>query len=74
MRFPLTYDQVVILVKLIRNEKLFKREMDPFDMVALTQVGAIKRTNNENKNRGLTITQKGKLRFYKWAKKEGMTQ
>ena len=72
MRFPLTPDQALILVKLINNERILMREMNPFDMVALTQGGAIKRTNNENKNRGLTITQAGKRRFVKWARKEGL--
>jgi hypothetical protein len=38
----------------------------------LTQVGAVKRTNNENKNRGLIITKLGMRRFLKFAKKEGM--
>ena len=72
MRFPMNNSHAIILVKLINNEKLLKREMDPLDMVALTQVGAIKRTNNENKNRGLIITRAGKIRFVKWARKEGM--
>jgi len=72
MRFPMTQTHARILVKLIKNEKLLKRDMDPFDMITLTQVGAIKRTNNENKNRGLIITQAGKRRFVRWARKEGM--
>ncbi len=74
MRFPMTHQHAIILVKLINNEKLLKREMDPFDLVALTQVGAIKRTNNENKNRGLIITTAGKKRFVKWARKEGLLE
>ena len=72
MQFPMTHPQAHILCRLINNEKLLKREMDPFDVIVLTQVGAIKRTNNENKNRGLTITKLGMRRFLKFAKKEGM--
>ena len=72
MRFPLTETQALVLVKLISNEKLLKSEMDTFDMITLTQVGAIIRTNNENKNRGLIITKAGKRRFINWARKEGM--
>ena len=72
MRFPLTHDQALILVKMINKEKLFVRDMNPMDMVILTQVGAIKITKEENKNNGLTITLAGKKRFVKWAKKEGM--
>ena len=71
MRFPMTHPQALILCRLINNEKLTKQEMDPFDMVTLTQVGAIKRTNNENKNRGLAVTMSGKNRFLKFVKKEG---
>jgi len=67
MRFPLTLPQVNILVKLINKEKLLKRDMDPMDMVILTQVGAIKM-----KKEGLTITKAGVQRFVKWTKKEGM--
>ena len=67
MRFPLTHSQALILVKLINKEKLSKRDMAPLDMVVLTQVKAIKITKD-----GLTITRKGKVRFVKWARKEGM--
>ena len=67
MRFPLTETQALILVKLINNEKLLKREMHWQNMVILTQVGAIKMTKD-----GLAITKKGKIRFVKWARKEGM--
>ncbi len=67
MRFPLNHDQALILVKLINKEKLFKKDMKPMDMVILTQVGAIRM-----KKEGLTITQSGKMRFVKWARKEGM--
>ena len=66
MRFPLTEQQALILVKLINKEKLLKRDMNPMDMVILTQVGAIKMTKD-----GLAITKKGKIRFVKWARKEG---
>ena len=72
MRFPLTQHQALILVKLINNEKLSRRDMDPMDMVTLTQVGAIRITKEENKNNGLTITNAGRMRFIKWARKEGM--
>ena len=72
MRFPMTYPQALTLCRLINNEKLIKQEMDPFDVITLTQVGAIKRTNNENKNRGLTITRLGMKRFLKFTQKEGM--
>jgi len=72
MRFPMTHPQALILCRLINNEKLIKQEMDPFDVITLTQVGAIKRTNNENKNRGLTITRLGMKRFLKFTQKEGM--
>ena len=71
MRFPLTENQALILVKLINNEKLLKRDMDPIDMVILTQVGAIKMTKQANKNGGLVVTQKGARRFVRWAKKNG---
>ena len=71
MRFPLTEHQALILVKLINNEKLLRRDMDPMDMVTLTQVGAIKITKEDNKNKGLTITNAGRRRFIKWARKEG---
>ena len=67
MRFPLTQDQALILTKLINKDKLHKRDMNPMDMVVLTQVGAIRM-----KKEGLTITHKGRLRFVKWAQKEGM--
>ena len=72
MRFPMSHPQALILCRLINNEKLTKQEMDPFDVITLTQVGAIKRTNNENKNRGLTITRLGMKRFLKFTQKEGM--
>lgn len=72
MQFPMTHPQALILCRLINNEKLIKQEMDPFDVITLTQVGAIKRTNNENKNRGLTVTKLGMKRFLKFAQKEGM--
>ena len=71
MRFPLTQTQALILVKLINNEKLLKRDMQWENMVILTQVGAIKMTKENNKNSGLTITRKGRVRFVKWARKEG---
>ncbi len=74
MRFPLTHHQALILVKLINNEKLLKRDMVPMDMVTLTQVGAIRITKEENKNNGLAITNAGRRRFVKWARKEGMVQ
>ena len=67
MRFPLTQSQSLILVKLINNETLRKHEMHWEDMVVLTQVKAIKMTKE-----GLTITRKGKIRFVKWARKEGL--
>ena len=67
MRFPMNNNHAIILVKLINNEKLLKRDMTPMDMVILTQVGAIRM-----KKEGLTITQSGKRRFVKWARKEGM--
>ncbi len=66
MRFPLTQSQSLILVKLINGDKLLKRDMNPMDMVILTQVKAIKMTKD-----GLAITKKGKIRFVKWARKEG---
>ena len=66
MRFPLTQSQSLILVKLINGDKLLKRDMNPIDMVILTQVKAIKMTKD-----GLAITKKGKIRFVKWARKEG---
>ena len=69
MRFPLTETQAVILVKLINKEKLLKRDMMILDMVILTQVGAIKM-----RKEGLTITKDGKLRFVKWARKQGMVK
>ncbi len=72
MRFPLTQSQALILVKLINNERLLVREMRPLDMVVLTQVGAIKITKDGSKlNDGLTITNAGRRRFVKWARKEG---
>ncbi len=71
MRFPLTQSQALILVKLINNEKLLKSEMHWENMVILTQVKAIKMTEEDNKNGGLTITRKGRARFVKWARKEG---
>ena len=74
MRFPLTQPQALILVKLINNEKLLKRDMNPMDMVTLTQVGAIRITKEDNNNNGLTITTAGRMRFVKWARKEGMVQ
>ena len=69
MRFPLTEQQALILVKLIRDEKLLQREMHPRNMVILTQVGAIRITKENNNNKGLTITMAGKKRFLKWAEK-----
>ena len=73
MRFPLTQPQSLILVKLINGDKLLKRDMNPMDMVILAQVGAIKITKDGSKlNDGLTITKAGKIRFVKWARKEGM--
>ena len=74
MRFPLTEHQALILVKLINNEKLLKRDMDPMDMVILTQVGAIKITTEENNNNGITITKKGKLRLVKRARKNELVE
>ena len=67
MRFPLTHSQALILVKLINKERLLKREMDPMDMVILTQVKAIKMTRE-----GVAITQAGKHRFINWAQKQEM--
>ena len=73
MRFPLTQTQALILVKLINNETLWKRDMGAMDMVILTQVGAIKISKDGlAKNNGLTITKAGKIRFVKWARKEGV--
>tara|TARA_B100000282_G_scaffold237826_1_gene180411 strand:+ start:273 stop:500 length:228 start_codon:yes stop_codon:yes gene_type:complete len=72
MRFPLTEQQALILVRLIQNKKLLQREIDPFDMVVLTQVGAIKMTKENNNNKGLTITNAGRRRFIKWARKHEM--
>jgi len=69
MRFPLTETQAVILVKLINKEKILRRDMMILDMVILTQVGAIKM-----RKEGLTITKAGKLRFVKWARKQGMVK
>ena len=69
MRFPLTETQAVILVKLINKEKLLKSDMMILDMVILTQVGAIRM-----RKEGLTITKAGKLRFVKWARKQGMVK
>ena len=69
MRFPLKEQQALILVKLIRDEKLLQREMHPRNMVILTQVGAIRITKENNNNKGLTITMAGKKRFLKWAEK-----
>ena len=66
MRFPLTAPQALILTKLINKEKLLQRDMNPMDMVVLAQVKAIKMTED-----GLAITKKGKIRFVKWARKEG---
>ena len=74
MRFPLTEQQALILVKLIRDERLLQREMHPRNMVILTQVGAIKITKENNNNGGLTITKAGKLRFVKWARKNDMLE
>ena len=67
MRFPLTHDQALVLVKLINKEKLLKRDMHWENMVILTQVGAIKMTKE-----GLAITAAGRKRFVNWARKEGM--
>ena len=67
MRFPLTQSQALILVKLINKEKLLKSEMHWENMVILTQVKAIKMTKD-----GLAITRKGKIRFVKWARKNGL--
>jgi len=69
MRFPLTETQAVILVKLINKEKILRRDMMILDMVILTQVGAIRM-----RKEGLTITKAGKLRFVKWARKQGMVK
>ena len=69
MRFPLNHDQALILVKLINGEKLLIRDMHWENMVILTQVGAIKMTPH-----GLEITKAGKMRFVKWARKEGMVE
>lgn len=74
MRYPLSESQALILVKLIQNEKLLYREMRPFDMVILTQVGAIKMTNQKTANKGLTITKAGMRRFVKWARKNEMIE
>ena len=49
MRFPLTEQQALILVKLIRDEKLLVHEMHPRNMIILTQVGAIKITKEKNR-------------------------
>ena len=72
MRFPLTQQQALILVKLINDEKLLKRDMHPRNMIILTQVGAIKITKEKNNNDGITITKAGKIRFVKWARKNDM--
>ena len=64
MRYPLTPSQVIILVKLINNHPLSKRDMNPINMVILTQVGAIKMIDNK-----LSITDKGRMRFIKWHRK-----
>jgi len=69
MRFPLTETQAHILVKLINKEKLLRRDMMILDMVILTEVGAIRM-----RKEGLTITKAGKLRFVKWARKQGLVK
>lgn len=73
MRYPLTETQALILVRLIQDVQLRNREMSPMDMVVLTQVGAIKMTKEKNANNGLTITNAGRQRFLKWARKNGMS-
>ena len=72
MRFPMTHSHALIICRLVNNNKLARREMNPFDMVALTQVGAIKMTNNKNKNNGLVVTKSGMKRFLKWYRKSEM--
>ena len=75
MRFPLTEQQALILVKLINKERLLIRDMRPMDMVILTQVGAIKITKDGSKlNDGLTITNAGRRRFVKWVQKNGLLE
>ena len=74
MRFPLTEQQALILVKLIRDERLLQREMHPRNMIILTQVGAIKITKENNNNGGLTITNAGRRRFVKWAQKNNLLE
>ena len=73
MRFPLTERQALIICRLINKKSggpgLRKSEAHYMDMVALTQVGAIKITKD-----GLIVTEKGMRRFMKWHKKNEESQ
>ena len=66
-RYPMTGEQAYVLTRIINKKKLANRDTNPTDVVILTQVGAIKMIDGK-----LAITQSGKLRFVKWAEKQGM--
>ena len=63
----LTESQALIMVNII-NKKPVPKRMNTLDAVMLTQIGAIKYVGGK-----LTVTNNGKRRFVKWARKEGIT-
>jgi hypothetical protein len=66
-RYPMTEEQAYVLTRVINKKRLAKRDTNPVDVVILTQVGALKVIDGK-----LQVTHSGKLRFIKWARKQGM--
>ena len=66
-RYPMNESQALIVTRLINKQRLRKSEINATDLVILTQVGAIKIIDGK-----LDVTNKGKLRFVKWAREQGM--
>ena len=65
-RYPMTGEQAYVITRIINKKRLTKRDTDPIDVVILTQVGALKMIDGN-----LQVTRSGRLRFLKWAEKEG---
>ncbi len=66
-RYPMNESQALIMTRIINKQRLRKSETNAMDLVILTQVGAIKVIDGK-----LDATKKGRIRFVKWARSQGM--
>ena len=66
-RYPMNESQALIMTRIINKKRIRKSETNARDLVILTQVGAIKIVDGE-----ISATRKGRIRFIKWAREQGM--